>query len=96
MILTSNFQIFIFFRRKIVIIEDLVSGWRRYIDESALTIRQLDLDDVYLHDYDKFVKYPINEISKLCDFLGIDYESEMINVERREDKWFDVKENNPQ
>ena len=96
MILTSNFQIFIFFRRKIVIIEDLVSGWRRYIDESALTIRQLDLDDVYLHDYDKFVKDPINEISKLCDFLGIDYESEMINVERREDKWFDVKENNPQ
>ena len=75
--------------------EDLGSGWRRYIDESALTIRQIDLDDVYLHDYDKFVKNPINEISKLCGFLGIDYEPEMINVERREDKWFDVKENNP-
>ena len=60
---------------------------RRYKDDSLLTIRQLDQNDSILVKYEDILLNTHEEFTKICDFLGLKYEKEMLNYHQTPVSW---------
>jgi hypothetical protein len=71
---------------------DIKESIRRYKDDSLLTIRQLDQSDVILVKYENIILCRGEEIKKICKFLGLKYEKEMLNYHKKEVSWNNVNE----
>jgi hypothetical protein len=63
---------------------------RRYKDDSLLSIRQLDQDDSILVKYEDIVHNQGTEVKKICNFLGLEYEQDMMNYYQKVVSWNNV------
>jgi len=63
----------------------------RYKDDSLLTIRQLDQNDSILVKYEDVLFNTDEEFTKICDFLGLKYEKEMLNYHKKKVSWNNVE-----
>ena len=59
----------------------------RYIDDSVLTLRQLEMGDCRLIKYEDFVRATPQVLISTYDWLGLDYEEKVLTFHERPVKW---------
>jgi len=62
----------------------------RFKDDSLLTIRQMGLNDSILVKYEDVISNTDREVSRICDFLGLKYEKEMLDYHKVKVSWNNV------
>ena len=71
--------------------QNISDSIRRYKDDSLLTIRQLDQSDSILVKYEDLIYDTTKEVTKICDFLDLKYEKEMLNYHQVKVSWNNVE-----
>jgi protein O-GlcNAc transferase len=66
---------------------------RRYKDDSLLTIRQLDQTDSILIKYEDIIFNTNEEVTKICKFLNLKFEKDMLNYHQTQVSWNEVESN---
>jgi len=73
---------------------DFNSSVKRYIDDSLMTLRQIESIDCYLVKYEKLIQDPKRELKKIFNFCGLDYYDEILNFHYKKINWNIKKELN--
>lgn len=66
-------------------IENSIAKWRI---ETIATLMQLGMEDCMLVKYEDFVSDTIGVTSHICNFIGIDFDMEMLNYHNKQENWF--------
>ena len=71
--------------------KNIHSSIARYQDDSLLTIRQLDNEDTLLSKYEDLIFNTEVELKRVCNFLDVTYESDMLNFYKEPMMWNNEK-----
>ena len=67
--------------------KDFDSAMNRYSDDSIMSIRQIDCDDVFLSRHEDLLDDPEKHISSILNFLGVEYEKSTIEYWKTPIEW---------
>jgi len=59
----------------------------RYADDSIMSLRQLDKKDTMLVRYEDLLEDPVKLIQKICTWVGVDFEPEMLEYHQKPITW---------
>jgi hypothetical protein len=71
---------------------DFELGLRRWVNDNQFLRAELGKPDVILLRYEDLVLAPEQSLRELCRFLGVAFETQMLNYHERRHLWFDRKE----
>lgn len=67
------------------------AGAERWIKDSGIVMAESDKDDVIVCRYEDLIAEPEAEVRRICVFLGLDYESSMLDYHKTPSQWFGVE-----
>ena len=67
--------------------KNLDSALTRYLDDSIMTVRQLNMADGFLAQNEKFITDTDNFLKSVCDWVGIDVEKSMLEYFKNPIEW---------
>ena len=67
--------------------KDFQASLKRYADDSIMSLRQIKMTDTMLSRYEDLIDDPTNHLDKLCNWIGIDFRSEMLEYHNKAISW---------
>ena len=71
---------------------DAERAFRRWLDESAIVLRERDTPDVLVYRHEDLIDDPPAVVRRICNFLDLDYRDTLMDFHKEKRLWHGIKE----